>query len=281
MFLERILNLLVSCCLIALSASARNNTVRRAAGFFAVSVVAVSTVLISSLPAFAADTATGSEKLPSPAGEAPSPAFHIIAYGDADIELARELAPMISDQLFNIPVVVLDKRIEEPEDAYVEIRDKFYGGKLLDQLFEMKPEGSLGFVGLTDRDIYIGRRPHVRGVSDPDRGVAVVSTFRLLSASAYRFKIRTLKEMLHELGHLLGQEHDIDPSHCVMGLSITLMQLDAKSREFCPYHKRLIRLFLEKEKGLDLSQFSTSPDESPGDETKDETDKTAPDVNGQ
>jgi len=199
----------------------------------------------------ARDTETGTDNSPVKK----NPTFYIVIYRGVDPEPVEKIAPMISEELFGIPVKILDERPVEPQKAYVEIRDMYYAGRMHDELVKMKPENSLGLVAITSKDIYIGRLPFVRGSSDPGRGVAVISTFRLNNPSEYRFRMRILKEILHELGHILGQEHEIDPKLCVMGQSMDMIQLDAKSRHFCPYHRERIKEYLKNEVGIDISEL--------------------------
>ncbi|MFC1474981.1 hypothetical protein ACFLQK_02940 [bacterium] len=194
----------------------------------------------------------------------PELVFYIAFYTDGDRGIVEEAIPMIREQLFNMPFVLVEEEVPLPEDAYVEIRDKYYAGRMLEILAENLPKDSVGYLAITDSDIYVGRRPHVRGLANPELGVAIVSTHRLKYPSRYRYKLRVLKEVLHELGHVLGQEHCEDNSYCIMGFSHGLSELDAKYREFCPYHRNELREHL-KEKGIDLEKYKIPEKEDKND----------------
>ncbi len=200
--------------------------------------------------AFTANTMAGETQAVAATATVSTPAFYIYLYDNIDPELVRKIIPMLKEALFDMEFVIVPEKLEVPESAWVEVRKKYYAGDILKQLAAIKPENAIAVVGILDVDIFVGRHPYVKGLSNPAIGTSVVSVKRLREyASEYRFKLRLAKEILHELGHLLGQEHCQYPRHCVMGYSTTLAQLDAKSRFFCPYHKEQILKEL-KDRGL-------------------------------
>lgn len=86
---------------------------------------------------------------------------------------------------------------------------------------------------LTDVDLC--DPPHMNGFgyADMDRLVAIVSVYRLQrGASKFVLKERLVKESLHELGHIYGLEH-CSRSSCPMSVSTSVIEIDAKSKEFC------------------------------------------------
>jgi archaemetzincin len=93
-------------------------------------------------------------------------------------------------------------------------------------------------LGLTDVDLFAPQLNFVFGQADVAGGVAVVSTHRLRpqfygeAPDARLLAERTLKEAVHETGHLLGLGHCPDRA-CVMWFSNSIKETDAKGLSFC------------------------------------------------
>ena len=96
---------------------------------------------------------------------------------------------------------------------------------------ERLPEGSLGLI-LTDYDIFASTTNFLFGLAERRLGWAVVSTYRLGDRSKPVFATRVEKEIVHELGHLLGLAH-CTTSKCVMSFSNTMAEVDAKTPDLC------------------------------------------------
>jgi len=87
-------------------------------------------------------------------------------------------------------------------------------------------------VGVCDHDGYVEGLNFVFGLALPGYGVAAVFIARLLCSDQERFRLRVLKEVLHEVGHLLGLEHCRNRG-CVMSFSNSILEVDEKSPKFC------------------------------------------------
>lgn len=90
---------------------------------------------------------------------------------------------------------------------------------------------------IADPDLSFPGLNFVFGLSDPENGVSVVSMHRFLKKNkvarsdrpAYE---RTLKTVVHELGHLYGLSHCKDQK-CVMFFSFNVADTDHKQKQFC------------------------------------------------
>ncbi len=84
-------------------------------------------------------------------------------------------------------------------------------------------------LGLVDVDIYSQGMNFIFGLADPLKKTAIVSTYRL---TGERKNERIAKEIVHEIGHLLGLTH-CSNSKCVMYFSNTVTDTDNKALDFC------------------------------------------------
>jgi len=97
-------------------------------------------------------------------------------------------------------------------------------------------------VGVVEEDVTVPGLNFVFGLAELGGSAAVVSVYRLSSASASVLRERLLKEVVHELGHTFGLRHCPNPS-CVMSFSNSVLDVDRKGPGFCPRcRERLLRL---------------------------------------
>jgi archaemetzincin len=93
-------------------------------------------------------------------------------------------------------------------------------------------------IGITEADIYYNRHNFVFALEDPLEGVGIVSTARLREEfydnppNFSKLVDRTLKEILHVLGHLFGLSHCSKQS-CVMTFAPSVADIDMKELRFC------------------------------------------------
>ena len=94
-------------------------------------------------------------------------------------------------------------------------------------------------IGVANVDIYCKNSSFVFGHAELNGTSAVVSVYRLDGDG--NVINRGIKEVMHELGHLLGLKHC--NNNCVMRFSETLEQLDNKSINYC---KRCLKILESK-----------------------------------
>jgi len=143
--------------------------------------------------------------------------------------------------------VIIDyKELEPTLKAYDWKRMQYVASELLKALGPL--EGTLT-VYLVDADAYEGGLNFVFGLAMPYLGIAGVFLKRLRNEfygwapDEEKFMQRVEKEVLHEVGHLLGLEHCPNPK-CVMSFSNSIYDVDFKEARFCNVCKAKIRRLL-------------------------------------
>ena len=129
-------------------------------------------------------------------------------------------------------------RSRPPESAWNAHRGQYDASELLRAVAGFFPAGPARVLGVTSRDIYLPGLSFVFGQAQLEGRAALLSVARL-QQEFYGFPCDTLllmkraaTEAVHELGHTFGLVHCRDP-RCVMSLSTTVNQVDAKLPEFC------------------------------------------------
>jgi archaemetzincin len=138
------------------------------------------------------------------------------------------------EKIFKRPVEVREK-LQSLRFAYVEERDQYLSPALLSKLRRLKKPLCDRILGVVNVDLYSPGYEFVYGEADVGCGVGTVSTYRLEDGSLYapgKTAERTVKEAVHELGHLYGLGHCPDAS-CVMRFSTRTKTIDTKKQDFC------------------------------------------------
>lgn len=87
-------------------------------------------------------------------------------------------------------------------------------------------------LAVTDADIYLPRLNFVFGQAKLNGRGGVVSLSRLNNSQRDIFLLRSMKESVHEMGHLFGLRHCGDPG-CVMSFSPGIAGVDSKGLDLC------------------------------------------------
>lgn len=129
-----------------------------------------------------------------------------------------------------------------PKEAFNQWRKQYNAEVILEELSKTSEakfiDKNIPTFLITNHDIYYERLNFVFGLEDPSKSSAIVSIARLRpefydeKADANVLKERTVKEVIHEMGHYLGLEHCFD-TKCVMSFSPSVTDVDVKKRTFC------------------------------------------------
>lgn len=125
-----------------------------------------------------------------------------------------------------------------PEGAYDVKRRQFKSVEIMKMLAQRAPRDASRVLGVTDVDLAIPMLSFLFGQAQFDGPIAVVSLCRLhqefygLPPQESLLRERTVKEVLHELGHTFGLVHCSDPT-CAMSLATHIELVDAKAERYC------------------------------------------------
>ncbi len=121
---------------------------------------------------------------------------------------------------------------------FSEERNQYHSTLILAQILGYLPDDGDKILGITNVDIYIPILTFLFGEAQFKGKGALVSTYRLkntfygLPDNDNLLYERTLKEILHELGHTLGLVH-CPNFECVMNSSTYVENIDLKLARFC------------------------------------------------
>lgn len=124
-----------------------------------------------------------------------------------------------------------------PKYAYRKKRNQYLASVILDRLAKPKSPNQK-ILAIIDKQLYVLKLNFVFGLADFPKGVCIISLGRLyqsfygLREDRDLFLKRSLKEAVHEIGHLLNLVHCPDPA-CVMYFSNSLLDTDRKDYRFC------------------------------------------------
>jgi archaemetzincin len=144
------------------------------------------------------------------------------------------------------------------ESEYNRMRKQYDGSKILRRLFDLATDKQyFRTLGVLDVDIFSRGLNFVFGIATPPYnkltkkfGVSIISVTRLREAfyghveNPKLFRLRTLKEAVHELGHTFGLKHC--DNHCIMRFSNHLRETDQKPVKFCESCQLEVENYLNK-----------------------------------
>jgi archaemetzincin len=138
--------------------------------------------------------------------------------------------------IFGCPVVI-GNQLPIPSEAFSQERNQYLSDIFIERLKTRENVGELP-LGITDVNLFANGLNFVFGQADRQGGAAVIS-LNLLRQESYGLPPddillmqRSVKEAVHEIGHLLGMDHCPD-GNCVMHFSNSLLDTDIKGTHFC------------------------------------------------
>jgi len=163
-------------------------------------------------------------------------ALYVVAIGSVP-EPALQWAEEAAAEWFPLPLKRLSA-LAIPEAAYDTKRRQYQSIEIMKMMAQSAPRDAVRVLGITDADLAIPVLSFLFGQAQLNGPIALVSLCRLhqefygLPADLQLLRERTVKEVLHELGHTFGLTH-CSQRECAMSLATHIQGVDAKSDRYC------------------------------------------------
>ncbi len=165
-----------------------------------------------------------------------APKIHIVPVNAVDSGFLDRLALCVEERF--LAGAVIEPALPLSRSALNVTRAQLFLSTLTSKALRAHPEQDGALLVLTDFDLYKTSHRFIFGGSDEVQRLAAVSTHRLRPEfygeehDANVLFQRTLKEAVHELGHVFGLKHCFNP-RCGMYASNSVYETDNKTSYFC------------------------------------------------
>lgn len=175
----------------------------------------------------------------------------LLRTSEIDEGIVKECVDILKYIFYDVYVDIGKEPIKIPEQLYNPYR-KQYRAEGVAYFVSSFSKHDYYIIFLADVDAYVPGLNFVFGLAIPSIRTATVFTHRLRIWSNHNsYVLRIKKEVIHELGHLLGLNHCFRPT-CVMKFSNSVLEVDEKSYLFC--NKCVAKL---ESMGYKLRRFSS------------------------
>ncbi len=166
--------------------------------------------------------------------------IRIVPVGNLNRQLLEVVQTELQDRL-DTKCRIMDKQ-EIPKESYNQWR-KQYNAEIVMNIVSKSLSAkfidkNIPTLIITDADLYYSGLNFVFGLEDPEKSSAIVSIARLKSEfyngrpDPKKLLERTVKEVIHEMGHHIGLDH-CHNNYCVMCFSPSIGDVDIKDKSFC------------------------------------------------
>ena len=166
--------------------------------------------------------------------------IYLVPAGNVDKKVLETIKERLPDSLPMTVKVEIAPQEKMLESAYDPSRQQYSAEMILNDIFQrVNPDTRVeSALVIVDVDLYSKELNFVFGISDPSKGMGIISLTRLRNEFYGQkpdnklFLERAVKEAIRELGHAWGLSHCPDQK-CVMYFSNSLSDTDKKKSSFC------------------------------------------------
>jgi archaemetzincin len=163
----------------------------------------------------------------------------ILAVGQIVPDILADAAHGLAEVFPETTCEVSSNDLALPENAFDKKRRQYNSTMILNDIRNVVVHSNYHRVlGIIDADIFASGLNYVFGEAYVSGNAALISLWRLKpkfygeQPDSGEFQLRTLKEAIHEVGHVLGLQH-CPKSYCVMHFSNSIFEVDKKQSLFC------------------------------------------------
>jgi len=164
---------------------------------------------------------------------------HLIRVGEFDHEILDEIKNDVEGAFLGIVKIKLSNALLTiPEESWNDKREQYQSDIILEEIDKIGRNMGIILVGITSEDLYVSGLNFVFGQAKINGNACIVSFHRLRPefygsiANRDLLKKRLRKEIIHELGHVIGLFHCSD-RRCVMSFSNSIYDVDYKGERIC------------------------------------------------
>lgn len=147
-----------------------------------------------------------------------------------------DLISAVLKKQFNLSIISA-KEFKLKSKTFNPLRNQYEASNIIESLMDCYDKRCDKHLIIVDVDIYTPGFNFIFGLADVHRNAAIVSIYRLFRNGL--LKERLAKEVVHEIGHILGLTH-CEISTCVMYFSNTIADTDRKGIDLCEGCRRKI-----------------------------------------
>ena len=172
----------------------------------------------------------------------PEHSIIISPIGDLDSSLIKKISKEVSQKFgYRTETISL---LQDVEFALDPVRKQYNSSIILKKLADIAPIQTIKVLAICKVDLFIPILTHVYGEAQLGGKACIISTHRLNNGlppinPQKSYRVRVIKEAIHELGHTFKLRHCKDQS-CGMHYCRTVRDVDNKSEQFCRYCKILL-----------------------------------------
>lgn len=170
----------------------------------------------------------------------------VIPVGDIEMEILEQVSFALKNT-FGCKVEI-SKGISLPYDAFNAERRQYHSSIILKKIKSLKPDDYNHAIGIVDVDLYVPELNFVFGEADIYSKIAAVISLTRLRQEFYGYRPdrelflqRTIKEAIHEIGHIYCLGH-CKKAKCIMYFSNTIRDTDNKGPDFCDSCRKKLNL---------------------------------------